>query len=74
MTYGVPEREARGQWRPALAESAERERKESMGESVGMLKAKSSMSTEGLEKEVVAREKKSMPTAKLRVSGEGEED
>ena len=45
-----------------------------MGEIVGMLKEKSPMSTEGLEKEVVAREKKSMPTAKLLVSGEGEED
>lgn len=57
-----------------MAESAERERKESVGESVGMLKEKSPMSTDGLEKEVVAREKKSMPTAKLLVSGEGEED
>ena len=57
-----------------MAESAERERKESVGESVGMLKEKSPMSTEGLEKEVVAREKKSMLTAKLLVSGEGEED
>ena len=69
-TNGMPGGEGMTKHEPALIESVERERKEKVGESVGILKEKLPMKTEGFVKEVVVREKKSMPMAKLRMREE----
>lgn len=71
---GMPGGEMMTKNGPALTESVERERKEKVEESVGTLKEKLPMRTEGFVKEVVVREKKSMPMAKLRVSEERKKD